>query len=431
MQVSLENTGSIGRKMTITIPAEQLEGKVDERFKTMGRTVRLPGFRPGKAPRKVLESQFGPQVVMEVAEKLINDSYREALGSQEIMPASAPRIQPKQIERGQDLEFIAEFEVYPEIKKIDLSGETVTRPVCEVGDADIQKTIDSLRKRQVNWAETEDAAADGDQLMIDFIGTIDAEEFEGGSAEDFAVELGAGGMLADFEAGLTGAKAADTKTVEVNFPEDYPGAAVAGKTAKFEISVKKVSHPELPEVNEEFIKTLGVAESTLEGLQGEVRKNLERELADRIRANVKNQVMEHLVRLNDIELPSQMIEEEVKRSIEATQAQFKQQGIDMPVDRERVEPESRRRVALGLILHDIVRTNEIKLDEDKLRSRVEEQASSYEKPEEFVRWHYADRSRLSEMEAAIMEEQVVDFLVNTATTEEKPMQFEEFVNQAA
>ncbi len=429
MQVSLESTGAIGRRMTVTIPAERMEESVVKRLSTMGRNIRLPGFRPGKAPRKLIESKYGNQVVMEVAEQLINESYRNALGEEKVVPAGSPKIEAKTIERGKDLEFVAEFEVFPEIVRVDLSGESVTRPVCEVGDADIGRTIESLRERATEWDETEDAAAEGDKLTIDFTGTIDGEPFEGGQGNDYEMVLGKGQMLPEFESALPGSRAGDARTATVTFPEDYPGTAVAGKTAEFSVTVKTVSHPRLPEVDESFVKGLGVEEGTEEALRAEVRKNLERELKDRIRANVKNQVMEKLVSLNPIEVPTQLAEEEADRVIESTRARFAAQGMkDVPVDREKVMPEARRRVALGLIIHQVVRSNELKTDDSKVRERVEEMASSYERPEEFVQWHYADRSRLANIEAMVLEDQVVEFLLTSAEVVDEPVAFQDFVN---
>ncbi len=429
MQVSLESTGAIGRKMTVTIPAERMEEDVVKRLSSMGRNIRLPGFRPGKAPRKLIESKYGGQVVMEVAEQLINESYRNALGEEKVIPAGSPKIEAKTIERGKDLEFVAEFEVFPEITRVDLSGESIERPVCEVAEADIDRTVDSLRKRAVEWDPTEDAAAAGDRLKIDFVGTIDGEPFEGGSAEGHEFELGQGAMLPEFEAALEGARAGDTPTATVNFPEDYHGQAVAGKTASFAITVQEVSHPRLPEVNETFIQGLGVEEGTDEALRAEVRKNLERELKDRIRANVKNQVMEKLLALNPIEVPAQLADEEADRVIQSTKARLAQQGVaDFPVERETVMPEARRRVALGLVVHEVVRANEIKTDDATVRERVEEMAASYERPEEFVQWHYADRSRLANIEAMVLEDQVVEFLLESASVTDKTVTFEEFVN---
>ena len=429
MQVSLENTGAIGRRMTVTIPAERMEESVVKRLSSMGRNLRLPGFRPGKAPRKLIESKYGSQVVMEVAEQLINEGYRNALGEEKVIPAGSPKIEAKTIERGKDLEFVAEFEVFPEISRVDLSGESITRPVCEVGDADIDRTIESLRSRAVEWDPTEDAASDGDQLTIDFAGTIDGEPFEGGQGSDYPMELGKGAMLPEFESALSGVRAGEERTATVNFPEDYPGEAVAGKQAEFRITVKAVAHPRLPEIDETFIKGLGVEEGTEAALRDEVRKNLERELKDRIRANVKNQVMEKLVELNPIEIPAQLAAEEADRVIESTRARFAQQGLkDFPVDREKVMPEARRRVALGLVIHEVVRANEIKTDDAKVRERIEEMASSYEDPEEFVQWHYADRSRLANVEAVVLEDQVVEFLLDSADVADKPVTFDEFVN---
>ncbi|GJL80710.1 MAG: trigger factor [marine bacterium B5-7] len=415
--------------MTVTIPAEQMESRVLEKLSTMSRQVRLPGFRPGKAPRKLIEAKYGNQVVMEVAEQMISEGYRNALGEEKVVPAGSPKIEAKTLERGKDLEFVAEFDVFPEIGKLDLKGQTITRPVCEVSDADIEKTIESLRTRQTEWVTSEGPAAEGDKVTMDFKGMIDGEVFEGGEASDFELVLGSGSMIEGFDEGLAGASAGDMRTIEVVFPDDYPGTIVAGKKASFEVTVKAVDNPRLPDVDEEFIKSLGVEDGTNEGLGKEVRKNLERELKDRIRSHVKNEVMGCLSSINPIEVPAQLVNEEAARLAEATRAQFAQQGLaDMPVDPERIEAEARKRVSLGLIVHEVVRGNDIKSDEARVRERIEELASSYEQPEEFIQWHYADRSRLSNIEAAVLEDQVVEFLLESATVEDKPVTFDEFVN---
>ena len=432
MQSSLEIIGTIGRKMTIIIPSERLEDKVVERLKSVTHNARLPGFRPGKAPRKLIDAKYGPQVVSEVAEQLINEGYREAVTENKIIPAGSPRIEAKKIERGSDLEFVAEFDVFPEILKTNLEGETITNPVCSIGDDNIQNTIDSLRQRQVKWEETEDASADGDKVTIDFVGKIDGEVFEGGEATDFDLVLGSGSMLPDFEAALFGVKKDDVKTVDVDFPDDYPGEVVAGKTSSFNITVKSINHPILPPLDDEFVKSLGVAAGTPEALDAEVRKNLERELNDRIRMNVKTQVMDKMAELNPIDVPQQMVEEELTRMVEQTTAQYQQQGMkDVPIDKEQLRPQATRRVALGLIMSEVIQGNEIKLDEDKLRARVDEMSTGYEKPEEFVQWHYADRSRLASMEALVLEDQVVQFLVGSATSEDKEVDFKEFTSSQA
>ncbi len=429
MQVSLENTGSIGRKMTVTIPAERMESRVAERLASMSRSLRLPGFRPGKAPRKLVEAKYGKQVVLEVAEQMISEGYRDALGEEKVIPAGNPRIEARKIERGEDLEFVAEFDVFPEIVRSDLSGESIARPVCEVSDEDIDRTIRSLQERQTAWDASDAAAADGNKVTIDFAGTIDGEPFEGGSATDFDVILGSGSMLPEFETGLVGAVAGGETDIEVNFPEDYPGQAVAGKKAVFKVDVKAVATPRLPDIDEEFIKSLGVESGVEADLRAEVRSNLEREMKERVRTTIRSRVMERLSALNEIEVPAQLVEEELERMTETTRARFAQQGLkDMPVDRERLRPEARRRVTLGLIVHEVVRANDIKVDDTQLRARVEEMAASYEQPEEFVRWHFADRSRLANVEAMVLEEQVVEFLLGSADATDEPVSFQDLVS---
>lgn len=428
----MESTGAIRRRMTVTIPAERVEENVAKRLSSMARNIRLPGFRPGKAPRKLIESKYGGQVVMEVAEQLINDGYREALGEEKVVPAGSPTIEAKTIERGKDLEFVAEFDVFPEIARVDLAGEPITRVACEVSEADVDRTVDSLRKRQTEWDATDDAAADGDRLTIDFTGTIDGEPFEGGQGSDREMVLGSGVMLPEFDTGLAGVKAGEEREFEVRFPDHYPGTAVAGRTAVFKVAIKAVAHPRLPEVDEEFAKGLGIEDGTVESLRAEVRKNLERELKDRIRADVKKQVMDKLLALNPIDVPAALVDDEANRLIESTRARFASQGMkDFPIDREQVLPEARRRVALGLIVHEVVKANEIRTDDARVRERIEELASSYEEPEEFVRWHYADRSRLAGVEAMVLEDQVVEFLLGSAEVTDKPVSFEAFVNEGA
>jgi trigger factor len=301
--------------------------------------------------------------------------------------------------------------------------------VCEVSESDVDRTIESLRKRQTQWDVSDESAGDGDRLKIDFKGIIDGEPFEGGEGTDLEMVLGNGSMLPEFEAGLSGARSGEERQVEVNFPEDYPGQAVAGKQAIFTVNVTEVARPRLPEIDEDFVKSLGVEDGTEAALREEVRRNLARELKDRVRADVKNQVMEKLVAVNPIEIPAQLVDEEAQRVAEATRARFAQQGLkDLPVDRERVLPEARRRVALGLIIREVVNANDIRVDESKIRERIEEMASSYESPQEFIQWHYADRSRLANIEAMVLEDQVVEFLLESADVTEKPVTFEEFVN---
>jgi trigger factor len=431
MEVSLETTGTISRRMTVRVPASELDRRVEERLRHLARTVRIPGFRPGKVPRKVVAARFQGQVLNEVAQELIGTSYREALDKEQVVPAGRPTIEPKSLERGQDLEFIADFDVFPSIPRLDIKGETIERPACRVEDEDVDRTIDSLRRRQTRWQPAERGAQEGDRVTIDFTGTIDGEPFDGGSASGYAVVLGSGSLVSEIEEGLKGARDGDERDIEVTFPDDYPGVAVAGKRASFAIKVKEVALPVLPEIDEEFVRGFGVEDGTGESLRREVRENLERELADRMQSTLRSQVLEKLLAGNEFEVPRQLVEEEIDSAIEQVRGQLRQQGMpaDGEIDRGRYETEARRRVALGLIIGELVKSRGISVDEGDLRARLERVAASYEDPREFIDWHFADRSRLAHLQAVVLEEKVVDALLAEAEIVDKATTFKDFVGQ--
>ena len=397
MDVSIENTGAIGRRMTVKVPADELAGAVTTRLKRLARTAKIAGFRPGKVPMKVIESRFADQALAEAADELISSNYFAAISDQSLEPAGPPAIEPKSLTRGEDLEFVANFEIFPEVSKTELTGMSIERQNCEVGDDDIDRTIDTLRSQRTNFTAAEKNAEMGDQVTVDFKGRVDGEIFQGGEANDYAIVLGKGALLKEFEDGLMGASAGDDLTIKLTFPEDYPGTEDAGKDAEFEVKLKEVGVPEMPKVDEEFIKTFGIEDGSVESFRKEIQTSLERERDQRSRAKIRQSVLEALMKDNEFEAPSALVDEEINRSIAAVRQQLQQQGLphDAPIDRANYLDESYRRVRLGLAMHGVVKRLEIKPDQDLVRERITEMGSSYSDPDQFLKWYYEDKSRLA------------------------------------
>ncbi len=434
MQVNVETTGTLGRRLTISLPAAKVEEEINSRFQKLSRQVKLPGFRPGKVPKNIVEKKFGGQVLQEVVGDLIQSSYSEALGQEELIPAGGPNIEPKNMERGEDLEYVATFEVFPEIEATTIEGAKVERPVSEVSSEDIDRTIEVMRKQRTEWEQIEEPAAEGTRVVIDFVGSIDGEPFENGEGKDFAVEIGTGHVLKDMENGLIGMSAGEENSIEVAFPEDYPATQLAGKAAQFEISMKEVGRAHLPEIDEKFAKSFGVAEGGVEKFREEVKQNMGRELEDRIQAHVRAQVMGELLERNPIELPSAMVESEIDQMVSTQKAEVERQGMafkDEHIDQGALEKEARRRVTLGLVIREIVNEHSLQPDGQRVRGKVEKMAGSYEKPAEFVQWYMSDRNRAAQVEALVIEEQVIDALLEKATVEVKEMDYETFMNPPA
>ena len=429
MDVSIENTGAIGRRMTVKVPADELAGAVTTRLKRLARTAKIAGFRPGKVPMKVIESRFADQALAEAADELISSNYFAAISDQSLEPAGPPAIEPKSLTRGEDLEFVANFEIFPEVSKTELTGMSIERQNCEVGDDDIDRTIDTLRSQRTNFTAAEKNAEMGDQVTVDFKGRVDGEIFQGGEANDYAIVLGKGALLKEFEDGLMGASAGDDLTIKLTFPEDYPGTEVAGKDAEFEVKLKEVGVPEMPKVDEEFIKTFGIEDGSVESFRKEIQTSLERERDQRSRAKIRQSVLEALMKDNEFEAPSALVDEEINRSIAAVRQQLQQQGLphDAPIDRANYLDESYRRVRLGLAMHGVVKRLEIKPDQDLVRERITEMGSSYSDPDQFLKWYYEDKSRLAQSESAVVEEQAIDELLKEADVSDTNVGFEEFM----
>ena len=431
MEVSVETTTGLERRMNVRVPEDSVSSKVDERLRDMVRTANIPGFRPGKVPLKVITKRYGKAVRDEVVGELVQSSFYDAITKEELRPAGGPVIDPLEAESGAGISYTAVFEVYPTFDLASIEGLAITRPIASVEDSDIDSMIETLRKQRREWNEVERAAAAGDRATIDFAGSIDGEEFDGGTAEDFPLELGSGSMIPGFEDGVTGLSASDEKTIDVTFPEDYGAEHLAGKTAQFAITVKKVEEPVLPEVDDEFVKAFGVGEGTVESFKTEVRGNMERELSNRLRTATKEAVMDQLLESNSLELPNALVDDEAGRLLASRNEELRQQGYEpesLGLTQEMFDEQARRRVALGLLLAEIIRTHELNADPDKVREVVDSIASTFEQPEQVVSYYYSDRSRLAEIESSVLEDQVVDLLLERAQVTEEQRSFDDLMN---
>lgn len=425
MQVSVENTSALERRMTVQIPADRVDTAVQSRLQSMTRTVRLDGFRPGKVPYKVVERKFGPQVRLEALGEVMSSSFQEAIQQQNLRPAGDPSFEPPRGDKGETVEYVATFEVYPDFEPAPMEDIKVTRPVAEVSDTDIDGMLEKLRKQRVTWEEVDRPAAVGDQLTLDFEGTIDGKPFSGNKASNVPLELGSKTMIDTFEDQLVGARAGDDVTVEVTFPEDYSYAEVAGKPARFAIRVHKVAEPKLPELNDEFASAFGIAEGGLDGLRTEVRRNMERELEQTIRNRVKRQVFDALLEKNAIDVPRSLVETEIDALINQAQ----QQRLRVQ-DRGAYENDASRRVALGLIIGEIIQRNQIQVDPERVRSEVESIAASYEKPEEVVQYYFNNREALAGVQSYVMEDIVTEWVLERAQVSEEQTSFDSLMQPA-
>jgi trigger factor len=432
MEVAVETTEGLERRMTVQVPEPDIAAEVDGRLRDMLRTSSVPGFRPGKVPMKVIVKRYGGRVREEVVGELIQKSFYDAITQEELRPAGGPVIDPLNADPGTGLSYTAVFEVYPELDLASVDGLEVSRPTAEVGDAEVDQMIETLRRQRREFNEVERAAEEGDRVTINFEGSIDGEVFEGGTAEDFPVELGSSGMIDGFDDGILGISVGESKTINVTFPEDYGSENLAGKDAQFAITASKVEAPFLPEVDEEFAKLFGVEDGTMESFRQEIRGNMERELTDVIRTRTKDNVMDALLSSNTVALPKALVTEESERLLEARMNQMRQQGYDpapLGLTADLMEEEARRRVGLGLLLAEIVRTHSIAPDQDQVRARVDSIASTFEQPQQVVSHYYSERSRLAEIESAVLEDQVVDLLLERAQVTDQIATFDELINR--
>ncbi|MDR6232442.1 trigger factor [Pseudomonas oryzihabitans] len=430
MQVSVENTSALERRMTIGVPAERIETEVNKRLQQTAQRAKVPGFRPGKVPMSVIRQRYEASARQEALGDLIQETFYEAVVEQKLNPAGAPAVEPKVFEKGKDLEYVATFEVFPEFEVKGLDGIEIERQESSVQDADIDKMLDVLRKQGTRYEAVDRAAANDDQVTIDFVGTRDGEAFAGGSAEGTKLVLGSGRMIPGFEDGLVGAKAGEERVLDLTFPEDYQNLDLAGKAAQFKVTVKEVAAPELPELNEAFFKQFGVEETTVEGFRTEVRKNMERELRQALKTKVKNQVMDGLLAANQIDVPAALISNEVDRlRVQAVQ-QFGGNINPEQLPAELFSEQAKRRVLLGLIIAEMVKQFELKPDDARVRELIEEMAAAYQEPEQVVKWYYQNEQQLNEVRSVVLEEQVVDTVLKQAKVTDKQVSYEDAVKPA-
>lgn len=425
MQVSVTTTKGLERRLEVAVPSEQVAGEVDSRLKRLARTARLKGFRPGKVPFAVVRQQFGSQVHAETVNDLMQSTFAEAVTQHKLRPAGGPRIEPIAVAPGTELRYAAVFEVLPEVSLHSLDGIAVERPTAAVGESDVDAMVESMRNQRPVFTEVPRAAQEGDRVTVDFEGRIDGEVFPGGKGEGLAVTIGAHRVLPEFEQGLVGMSAGDRKTISAQFPADYGAASVAGKTAQFDLKATKVEERSLPPVDEAFAQAFGVNTGGVEELRKEVRQSMERELAEAVRARVREQVFDALYRDNPIELPQSMLEAQIRELQVQALRRMGVQDVSKAPPRESVEPAARRRVALGLLIGEIVRQQGIKLDRGRVEERLDALVASYPDPEEARRQYLASREAMEQLESAALEDQALDWVLTQVKVIDKPSSFSE------
>jgi len=427
MQVSVETKNGLERKITVSVPAEKIETEVQKRLQTLTTKAKIQGFRPGKIPLSVVKRNYGAQVQQEVEGEILQSTFYEAISQEKLNLANAPQMDLKAREKGQAFEYSATFEVYPEIKLAPFAGIEIEKSAAEISTADIDNVIERLRKQKVEWKSADRASIQGDKLTIDFTGYMDDKPFEGGEGKAVPIELGSKRMIEGFEEQLEGSKAGDSRTLNLTFPEDYQSKELAGKPAKFEVSVITVEEPVLPEINEEFIKGIGIKAGTLEAMHKDVKESMEKELNEKIKSVLKQAVMDKLLEINQIEVPKSLIDKEIealktRSGLTPEQMSSLQEGPD--VMSNSLEKEARRRVTLGLVLSETVKQNSIKAEPKKIRELVENLAAGYDKPQEVVQYYYSDDKRLAEVESVALENETVEWIVDQVTLKEVKTTFD-------
>ena len=432
MEATTAQANELERRVDLSIAIADVEKVMEQRLKRMGKNMKVPGFRPGKVPFSIVKQQHGDQARHEVLSEELDRVFGETVTEKKIRVAGYPRIEPKTTESTTHIEFSAIFEIYPEFTPGDLSTAEVERPILEVSAAEVDKTLDILRKQRVSYEDADRAAAKEDRVVIDFLGKKDGVPFQGGEAKDYPFVLGQGMMLPDFENAVEGAKAGETKTFDLTFPADYHAKDLAGQTVQFDVTVKQVQAPVLPELNAEFATSMGIADGDVTKMRTEIETNLKREVKRRIEGKLKDQVMEALIKVNPISIPTSLVDMEIQRLMQAARQDMEQRGMkvkDMPIQPEWFADQAKRRVTLGLILAEVVKTEKLQATPEQVRAMVEENAQSYEHPEEVIRWYYAQPQRLQEVEGVAIENNVVAWVLGKAKVTDKAAVFDELMGQ--
>ncbi len=428
MQVSVETTSGLERKLTVGVPAEQVDGEVAKRLQDAAGKVKINGFRSGKVPLKVVKQRLGDGIRQEVLGDVINRTYFEALQKEDIKPAGLPTIDTTTNVEGKDLEFVAIFEVYPEIDLVDLSTLAVEKPLAEIEEKDIDTMIENLRTQQATWEDLDRAAKEGDQVTIDYLGTKDGEEFAGGKAEGQKLELGSNSMIPGFESGIVGMKAGEEKTLSLSFPDDYHAEELKGAAVEFAIKLHSVAEKKLPEIDEEFFKKFGVEENNLEAFRNEVKSNMERELANAKKMSIKTQVLDALFESQKVELPKALISNEIDNMRKQMMQQFGDAAKSMDMTQllpdTMFEEQATKRVSLGLIINEIISAQEIKPEDDRVKKAIAEIAATYDQPEDVIRYYTSNQEAKANVEAMVLEEQVIDYILAGAKVTEKQTDYQ-------
>jgi trigger factor len=436
MAVTVETLEKLERKITLTLPTSVIQNEVNTRLKRLARQVKVDGFRPGKVPMNIVAQRYGYSVHYEVMNDKVGEAFNVAANEAQLRVAGQPRISEKEQASETEMSFDAIFEVYPEVKLKDLAQVEVERVTSEVTEAAIDKTVDILRKQRRSFAQRslESAATEGDRVTVDFLGKIDGEPFDGGRAEDFQFIIGEGQMLKEFEDAARGMKSGESKTFPLKFPDDYQGRDVAGKTADFMVTLKKLEAAHLPELTEELCKSLGVADATVTGLRTDIRNNLEREVKFRLLGRNKQAALDALVAQAELDLPQSIVQSELDRMTEGAREELKQRGIKdadkAPIPEDVFRPQAERRVRMGLVVSEVVRMHNLQATPDQIKAHVEDLAASYEKPSEVARWYYSDNRRMAEVEAIVIENNVTNYVMSLVKVKDKNISFDDLMGQA-
>jgi len=434
MQVSVETTTGLERKMTIGIPASNIDSEVNKKLQELARTQKMAGFRPGKIPMSVINKRFGGHVRQDIMRDVMQRSYFDAVNQEKLQPAGQPHIEPSALEKGKDFEFTATFEIFPEVEVKPFADLKIEKPVSVITDKDLDNMLSTLQKQRGTWEPIKRMAKKEDMVIIDFVGTIDGESFEGGTADDFSLILGSDSMIPGFEKQLLKVKKGDEVDVTVTFPEDYQSAEVAGKEALFNVVVKEAKSLTLPELDEEFVKLFGIDDGDVENLKEEIKNNMQRELDTTLKSKAKSNVLDSLNAANETELPRALIDQEIEGLRQQAIQQFSQgrEGsiADLPeMPTALFEEQAKTRVKLALLVSEVIKKNDITVDPDRVRSTIEAAAAAYDEPEQMVNWYYSNQQQLQQVESSVIEDQVVDFILESADVTEKNFNFDELMNK--